>query len=136
MPHAYCKPENKHGGKSGNLLSPFFPELLFTVRLQLCKSLAAEQRVKQIILQPCPQSNVPAAPELLNGFGEKGAVKVLGERNPQCFRQTDGNIHAAGKIRIKLEGKAYGGYYDVKAPVGIRIPVNRIHHHRQTLRND
>lgn len=76
---------------------PHFSRTSFAVRLQLCKRFAAEQRVKQIILQPCPQSNVPAAPELLNGFGEKGPVKILGKRNPQRFRQTDDNIHAAGK---------------------------------------
>ena len=64
---------------------------------------AAAQGDIQVLPEPGGQGDVPPPPELRDGGGSIGIVKVLREVEAQHLTHADGHIGIAGKIKVDLE---------------------------------
>ena len=60
-------------------------------------------RIKHIGFEPCAQSNVPSSPEFRSISRKKWLTEVFGQSHTKQISASDHNIHAAGKLHIKLQ---------------------------------
>ena len=87
---------------------------------QVLHGLGHGHRVEDVILEPGAQGDVPALPELGDGFGEEGTGEILRHGNAEDLGSTHHCVHGAGKVHIQLHRVAHGCNGD-HAPLEILV---------------
>src|SRR5258708_2915971 len=64
---------------------------------------AAAKRDVEIVAEPRRERDVPPAPEIAKSDGNVGHAKVLGDREAQQPRCSDGYVRVAGEVEVDLE---------------------------------
>ena len=70
---------------------------------------------------------MPSAPVFGNGFRKKRTFKVFRQLQPEGLGDTQGNIHSAGKIGIKLKSEGHRADPDIESWILRIISINGIH---------
>ena len=79
---------------------------------------------------------MPSAPKLRDAAGVKRLGKIFTKAHAEHPGAADGDVRRPAEIRVELEGKAYGAEHKKASRVCRVVPVYRIHHHAQPLRDD
>lgn len=83
----------------------------------------------EVVPEPGSQGDVPAAPELPDGAGQIGIVKVFGQGQAEHLPQADGHIAVTGEIVVQLHRK--GGIpqqqHRTGQPGGVGAADRRVH---------
>ena len=77
MPDSITEPngeQSKNTGNRGSIITIHVGSALLAELLKMCSK---RNRVKNVIFKPGSQSDMPSAPEIINGSGEKWTFEVL-----------------------------------------------------------
>src|SRR5699024_7403442 len=80
--------------------------------------------------------DVPAGPEFAEAGRLKGAVEVFNQVVAQNPCDTQGDVAAAGKVHVQLDGEQHGGRHQVGAVHRVRRTVDKADIPAQVVGND
>ena len=87
---------------------------------------AAPKGKVKVILKPAGQGNVPAPPEVLDGYGKVGTVEVLHQVKAQHFCGAPCNVGIGGEVTVNLKGKGGSGNQELRPSVLFGRVVNLV----------
>ena len=134
VPEAQQEPHDEKPDAQRQLLSLLFAEELFPELSKALEGLSPKQGIHEIVPEPVAQGNVPAPPELRIGAREKGLFEIFRKPDAKELSGSQHHIHAAGKIRIKLQAVADSRKDQIASVIDLQIPVDPIDEYRQPLR--
>ena len=127
--HDHIGDADRHGASGA------FAQVLFAPFSESAHPAGKRNRIKKIILHPCPERDVPAVPEIRDRDGKIRLPEIFIERDPEHLRDAQDDIDPSGEIPVEL-GAVHEDAQDAVAPQSRVIIENRVDIKRRVVSDD